>query len=210
MYIIGITGGTGAGKTTALKIIKDMDGLVLDCDAIYHEILANNDQIKSELETRFKGVIKNNGIDRKLLSEKVFNTPDALQDLNKITHKYVDDEVTRRIEDWKGQGGTLAAIDAIALIESGIGKRCDVVVGIVAPIELRISRIIIRDNITREQAEARIKAQKTDEFFKENCDILIEGVYNNPEEFENTCREVFVELIANAQKEPQGDHKAVT
>ena len=185
MYIIGITGGTGSGKTIVLHALEKQGALALDCDKIYHELLLDNEEMKAEISTCFSGALIDDVIDRKRLGELVFNDKSALQKLNEITHKYVVDEVKRRLADWEKQGGAVAAIDAIALFESGANKLCNITVGIIAPVETRIERIIKRDSITREQAEKRINAQKTDSFFIENCDKILE----------NTCK---TDMVRNA------------
>ena len=195
MFSIGITGGSGAGKTSALRSLKALGALVLDCDAIYHDILNNNADMKAELESRFQGVSQNGAIDRKRLGNIVFSDPSALADLNTITHKYIGKEIAQRIKKWERQGGEVVAIDAIALIESGRSKTSDVVVGVIAPRETRISRIMSRDGITREQAEMRINAQKPDSFYIENCDYILKAEYATPGEFEKECRRFFSELL---------------
>jgi len=195
MFTIGITGGTGAGKTSALRALKELGALVLDCDEIYHELIEENNELKLDLETRYCGVLINGHIDRKKLGEIVFSDPGALLDLNRITHKYVSAEIERRITEWEAQGGTVAAVDAIALIESGRAEKCDVVVGVTAPVETRIARIMKRDGITREQAENRVNAQKPESFFKENCDHMLEGKYETTKEFEEECKKFFSKLI---------------
>ena len=195
MFTIGITGGTGSGKTLALRVLRSLGALTLDCDKIYHEILSNNADIKAELEARFNGVLQNGAIDRKRLGEIVFSDPAALKDLNAITHKYIGKEIAQRIAGWESQGGKVVAIDAIALIESGRAERCDVVVGVTAPKEIRISRIMARDKITREQAEMRINAQKPDSFYIDNCDYMLEGVHTTPKEFKDECEVFFSGLI---------------
>jgi dephospho-CoA kinase len=195
MLIIGITGGTGTGKTSALRALKSLGALALDCDVIYHEMLASNADMKSELETRFIGVLVNNMIDRNKLSRIVFNDPTALRDLNEITHKYISAEVDRRTSEWETQGGSIVAIDAIALIESGQGKRCNVIVGVTSPMEARITRIMERDGITREQALMRINAQPTDGFYKANCDHILENRYDASAGFEVECTRFFGEMV---------------
>ena len=199
MFTIGITGGTGAGKTAALRALESLGALALDCDAIYHELLEKNTNLKTELETKFSGVLKDGEIDRKRLGEIVFSDPEALTDLNAITHKYVSREIEQRISNWEAAGGTIVAIDAIALIESGRAKKCDVVVGVIAPKELRITRIMERDGITKNQAELRINAQKPDSFYREHCDHILEGIYAKSKEFETECTQFFTTILGGLQ-----------
>ena len=134
--IIGITGGTGCGKTTLLNLIRENGGLVLDCDAIYHELLKTDTSLLNAIEGRFPGTVAHGELQRKNLGAIVFADPKALLDLNAITHKAVKDEVLRRLEN-KPQ---LAAIDAIALHEGGLAELCDVTVAITAPTEERVKR----------------------------------------------------------------------
>jgi len=195
MFIIGLTGGTGSGKTTALSVLESLGALALDCDAIYHDLLRNNTKLVSELEDRFPGVLKDGMIDRKYLAAIVFSEPSALLDLNKITHKYICEAVEHRLAQWDSLGGKVAVIDAIALIESGLSDLCDVVVGVTAQRVTRLSRIVIRDGITLEQAEMRINAQKPDSFFSENCDYLLENDYTEQKDFEERCVGFFNGLI---------------
>ena len=195
MIIIGITGGTGSGKSTALRTAEGLGALALDCDKIYHELLARSDKLKTELSLRFRGVLSGGDIDRKKLGEIVFSDSSALADLNSITHKYVAEEVDRRIAEWELQGGSIAVIEAIALIESGRSQKCNVVIGVTAPKELKVKRIMDRDGLTREQAERRIDAQRPDSFYTENCDRILDCAYNDVEEFEEICKSFFSQFF---------------
>ena len=195
MFIIGITGGTGAGKTTALNAAGDLGGLALDCDEIYHELLSNNKELKAELIGNFPNILSDGEIDRKKLGKLVFNDPSALLKLNKITHKYVDEDVERLIKTWAADGGKFVAIDAIALLESDIFRKCDVVVGITASEEIRVKRITQRDGIDTSLAQRRINAQKPDSFFIKNCDYILHNSYDIPEIFGAVCKNFFKKLL---------------
>ena len=157
-FIIGITGGSGCGKTTLLNCIAERGGLVLDCDAIYHRLLREDAALLSAIEARFPGVVEDGVLQRKKLGNVVFSDENALSDLNKITHSAILAEVRRQLEN----APKLAAIDAIALFESGLGKLCNTTVAVTAPREDRIARLMARDGISREYAEKRIDAQRTD------------------------------------------------
>ena len=180
--IIGITGGTGCGKTTLLNQIKARGGLLLDCDAIYRELLICNQSLLDAIEARFPGVVEDGVLQRKKLGAIVFGDPAALADLNAITHSAVKAEVIRRLSS----APALAAFDAIALFESGLGELCDVTVAVCAPEEDRVARIMKRDGISRAYALSRVRAQKDEEYFRQNCDHVLvnDGTLG---EFEEKC-----------------------
>ena len=194
MQVIGITGGTGSGKTTALGVLESMGVRVIDCDDVYHELLETNKELISAIEERFNGVCIDGVLDRKKLGSKVFTDPKLLAELSVITHKFVSLEV-ERILDWEEkEGHSAVAIDAIALIESGLSKLCSPIIGIYAPEEIRIKRIMDREGVSREYARLRIRAQKPESWFNENCDLIINND-GSIDEFEKLCRERFVALL---------------
>ena len=167
--ILGITGGTGCGKTTLLNCIAEQGGLILDCDAIYHDLLRTDPALLRAIEARFPGTVENGMLQRKKLGSLVFSDEKALSDLNAITHGTVKAEVLRRLAGKP----KLAAIDAIALFEGGLAELCDVTVAVTAPEEARIQRLVVRDGIDRDYARRRIDAQKSASWFRENCDYFL-------------------------------------
>ena len=169
--IIGITGGTGCGKTTLLNMIRERGGLILDCDAIYHELLRADREMLDAIDARFPGVVENGTLNRKKLGAIVFADEKALLDLNAITHSAVKREVVRRLES----SSALAAIDAIGLFEGGLAELCDATVAVTAPREDRVWRLMARDRISEEYARARIAAQKDESWFREKCGYCLEN-----------------------------------
>ena len=167
--IIGITGGTGCGKTTLLSLIAQQGGLILDCDAIYHELLISDKSMLDAIDNRFPGVIENGTLNRKKLGAIVFSDKTALLDLNRITHTAVKQEVLHRLET----APKLAAIDAIGLFEGGLAELCHVTVAVTAPEEDRIQRLMKRDGISEDYARARIRAQHREDWFRERCDYVL-------------------------------------
>lgn len=172
--IIGITGGTGSGKTTLLNLIRDAGGLILDCDAIYHELLRTDTGMLSAIEEQFPGTVEKGQLNRKKLGAIVFADETALLRLNAITHSAVKKEVLQRLETKPA----LAAIDAIGLFEGGLAEICDVTVAVTAPIEQRVARLMARDGISEDYARSRISAQHTDEWFRQRCDYVLENSGN--------------------------------
>lgn len=169
--ILGITGGTGCGKTTLLNVIAEQGGMILDCDAIYHQLLASDKALLHAIEDRFPGTVENGQLQRKKLGSIVFSDKNALLDLNKITHSAIRAEVLRRLEEKP----ELAAIDAIALFEGDLAELCDVTVAVTAPEDVRVQRLMKRDNISEDYARSRIAAQHTENWFRQRCDWILEN-----------------------------------
>ena len=187
--IIGITGGTGCGKTTLLDVIREQGGIVLDCDAIYHRLLREDPNLLNAIETRFPGTVKNGHLQRKQLGQIVFSDEQALADLNQITHSAVKAEVIRLLNPEPD----LAAIDAIGLFESGLDKLCQLTVAVTASEEARINRLMKRDNIDREYALSRIRAQRSCEEFSRLCDRALSNDCTR-EDFQKKCLAFLSEL----------------
>ena len=187
--ILGITGGTGCGKTTLLKVIAQHGGLILDCDAIYHDLLTRDTRLLSAIEMRFPGVVENGVLQRKKLGAIVFSDENALRDLNTITHGAIKSEIRRRLIRNPG----LAAIDAIALFEGGLAELCDVTVAVTAPEEDRVRRLIKRDGITETYARSRIAAQHNEGWFRERCHHVLENT-GSELQFHDKCLAFLQEL----------------
>ena len=196
MMIVGITGPTGSGKTTALNVIREMGGCVLDLDAVYHGLLKTDAGLLGELDARFPGVIRNGELDRKALGNIVFADKQALSDLNAITGKYILAETDRQLEAAQRQGVPIAAIDAINLLEGDLPERCDVTVAVTAPVEIRVGRLMERDGISEEYARLRISAQQPNEYFEAHCDHTLRNGEGTQEAFAQSCRELFDRLLA--------------
>lgn len=197
MTIIGITGPTGAGKTTALRELEKLGGAIIDCDAVYHELLKSNDTLQNELEQEFGPLKDERGaFDRKKLGGVVFRDPAALERLNNIVWPYIGREVDQQLEQARQQGRSCAAVDGITLIESGLGSRCDTTVAVLAPVEERVRRICLREGISEEYARARVSAQKQEEYFRANCEHILMNDCAGAEEFARRARALF-EWIMN-------------
>ena len=188
--IIGITGGTGCGKTTALQAIEHFGGIIIDCDKVYHNLLKTDKAMLCAIENRFPSTVKDGVLNRKALAAIVFTDEQALNDLNGITHGAVKNKVLEMLEAKPG----LAAIDAIGLFEGGLHTLCDVTVAITAPENVRVQRLMERDHITQQQASLRINAQKSQAYFVQKCDYILENT-GTQADFQEKCLAFFQNLL---------------
>ena len=187
--ILGITGPTGSGKTTLLQLIADLGGTILDCDAIYHRLLATDDGLLAAIAERFPGTVTDHQLDRKKLGAIVFADEQALLDLNTITHSAVKAQVLDLLTDTP----SLAAIDAIGLFEGDLAQLCDVTVAVTAPESLRIQRLMARDGISQDYARSRIAAQHPENWYAQRCDYTLVND-STQEVFTGKCLAFLTEL----------------
>ena len=200
MTVIGITGPTGAGKTTVLNVLSQLGGVVADCDAVYHQLLRTSAAMRHELKDRFgNGIFDENGdLRRKELGAIVFEDKAALADLNAITHRHIVAELEQRITLAADQGRPAIALDAIALLESGAGELCEVTVAVTAPENLRVARIMAREGISEAYARARIAAQKPSEWFEARCTYTLRND-GEREALERRARELFSQILCKEE-----------
>lgn len=172
-FTVGLTGPTGAGKSYVCEIFRQKGFKIIDCDKIAHELTAKNAPILAELANEFgKDVVKNGELDRKLLASRAFDTKEHTKKLNSILHPAI-------AEKCKEEAQGLTVLDASQLFEANMQNDCYKVIGVLADEDVRIKRIIARDNITEQQAKLRMSAQFDNDYFIDNCDYII---YNNGED----------------------------
>lgn len=196
MTIIGITGPTGAGKTTALNELEKLGGAIIDADAVYHDLLTSDHTLRDELEDRFGPLTDGLGhFDRKKLGTIVFADPAAMADLNAIANRYITAEIRGRLEQAERAGRPAAAIDAIRLFESGLAELCSATLAITAPPEVRIRRIMAREGISEDYARSRVAAQQRDEYYVGKCGYTLVNDCAAPEEFAARARALFEKIL---------------
>ena len=169
--IIGLTGGIGSGKSTVARYInsKGIPVYIADDEA---RLLTDSVEVKDKIVATFGDKILNNGIlDRKILSEIVFNNAENLQKLNSIVHPAVREHFMNWLK--LHQNNAYVVKEAAILFESGSYKDCDIIISVEAPQEVRIERVMLRDGTSREAVEARMRNQWSDEMRAEKSDFVI-------------------------------------
>lgn len=173
--VIGITGGSGAGKSTVSGKFEKYGFKIADADKIAHRVMEPGTSCLGEVVAYFgDGFLNQDGsLNRKKLGGVVFSDHKKLDALNKITHKYITDEVKKIISENEN-----TIVDAAVLFESGINTFCDATVYAHCPEEVRIKRIMLRDGISEEYAKKRIKSQAEEGRYRELCNytIVCDGV----------------------------------
>ena len=184
MSVIGLTGGSGAGKGEVSQCFMSHGIKCLDTDKVSREVCESGKPCLLELVDYFgDGILLPDGkLDRKGLAALVFGEEDEEKRqikhaaLNRITHRHIIDAINAWLSERERAGDTLAVVDAPQLFESGFDRHCDYTIGVIADEDVRIRRIIARDRISNDVAEKRIRSQKSNQFFIDTCDFT---VYNN-------------------------------
>jgi len=194
MKIIGITGGSGVGKTAVLSILGGLGAYTVDADAVYHKLLKENKEMLAEIRDAFPCAFYNGEFYIRTLGKVVFKDQAALKTLSRITHKYVLAEIRDMLEKAKLKNYPVTAVDAAALFESGFDKACDHTIGVIAGRDTRISRIMARDGISAEYASLRVMAQQPDSFYGERCDFVIEN-NGDQELLSRTAADIYQKIL---------------
>ena len=177
--VLGITGGTGSGKSTVSSIIKhNIKSVVIDADKIGHRVIKKGQKAYFEIIAQFgKDILDDKqNIDRKKLGSIVFSSRQELDKLDNITLRYIKEEIIYLIEFFKKRDFKIIVLDAPLLIETKLNKLCDLVWLVESPKEQKIERLIKRTGMPREEIEKRINIQNQFEMRKQYADIVIENM----------------------------------
>ena len=198
MVVIGLTGGSGSGKSTIANLMRQRGINVIDADQIGRVVVEKGRPALVEIIEEFgEGVLQSDGtLDRKKLASIVFTDREQLKKLNKITHKYITAIVKEELAACKAD---ISVIDAAVLKESGILDMCDYVIAVTADRELRIERIIARDGITREAALNRISSQEPDAKYIQYADLVID--HSGDEALDVLLEDILDEIGGSKQSE---------
>ena len=181
--IIGVTGSSGAGKSTLCQFLEDKYNVtIINADKIARKLTKKGTNYVIDIIKIFgTDIVNEEGeLKRKKLAEIIYTDSKKREQLNNCTFKYITKEIQKKLN--KINNNTVAIIDAPLLFESELNKICDKVIGVISKREIQIDRIVARDNIDYEQAEKRLAAQQTNEFYIQHCDDIIEN--NNLFDFE--------------------------
>jgi len=173
MLKIGLTGGIGSGKTTVSQIFKILGVPVFDADTAAKEAMENNPALKEKLIATFgAAVFVEHKLNRKYLADIVFNDVHQLDILNALVHPIT----IAAAADWFATQNSPYVIKEAALIfEAGAGADLDFVIGVFAPIPLRIKRVMDRDHVLKEEVIARMNRQIDDQIKMKLCDFVIQN-----------------------------------
>lgn len=174
--IIGLTGQSGAGKSTVSEVFKASGAVVINADSLAHTAL-RTDKCKENLRAAFGGDIfdESGEVVRKKLARVAFSSKENTEKLNKATHPVITELAKREFDYYEEAGEEAVVFDAPTLFESGLDKFCTTVISVIADKDLRAKRIMARDNLSLEEASQRLNAQYDDEFYTDKSQFVIEN-----------------------------------
>ncbi len=172
--LIGLTGMSGAGKSTVAALLEKKGFRIIDCDALVHSLYEDIRYIRLVGDAFGEEYIHEGSVDRKKLGALVFSDPRSLKKLNETVSPFIMRAVTERIEEVKA-GDASAVLDAPLLFEYGLEKYCDCVVGVTVDLETAVKRLSVRDRRGEEELRARLRSQHDASFFKAHCDYVLEN-----------------------------------
>jgi dephospho-CoA kinase len=175
VYVIGLTGGIGTGKSTVSSILRRQGAFVVDADALAHAVLAPGTPAVDEVARAFPGVVRDGVVDRARLAELVFEDPASREVLNAIVHPRVRHLMREALEEAVLAGHEVAVLDVPLLIEGGLHNQVDEVWVVYADEAEQVRRIMERNHVDRETAYRRIRAQMPIDEKVKFADVVIDN-----------------------------------
>jgi len=174
--VIGLTGPTGAGKSTVAAAFEKAGCIIIDADVIARQAVTNADCIASLKAEYGNDIIsEDGGLNRRLLAQRAFSNPQSAARLNEITHPIIINQIIQQIAVYQQSGAKVIVLDAALLFESGADSLCTATVAVTAPVEVRLGRIMNRDSISLELAKARIGAQQENFYYHKRAQYFFDG-----------------------------------
>ena len=172
--IIGITGNSGTGKSEISKLLAEkIDAKIINADEVVKELSEKGNEYYEKIVKLFgSSILNNNKLNKPQMAKIIYNNKEKREKLNKLTYKYVVEEIKKRAKNSEYKN---LIIDAPLLFESGLKKICNITIGVIANIDNKIQRICKRDNIDEETALARLKIQQEDRFYIQKSDYIIKN-----------------------------------
>lgn len=200
MIVVGLTGQSGAGKTTVCDTFEKSGFAVINADIVAREVMSKGSKCLEETVNVFGDILFGDGsLDRKKLAGIVFSDTDKLRIYENIIFPYIISSIKEKIDIFKKEMYNYILLDAPTLFESKADNLCDIIVSVIADREIRIERILKRDSITLDEAESRLNSQKNDDFYIEKSDYVIRNngslseLENNTINVVNSIKEQFDE-----------------
>ncbi|MBP3854562.1 MAG: dephospho-CoA kinase [Ruminiclostridium sp.] len=197
IFIAGLTGMSGAGKTTACRVFAECGFRVIDCDITARRVVQAGKPALAAIAERFSAdvLLPDGSLDRRKLGGAVFSDRDALDALNRIIYPFITFDIIREAAD---SGAGIILLDAPTLFESGADRLCDTIVCVTAEREFCAERIMKRDGLTREQAEARLSSQHDAGFYtsRSRYSAVNSGTLA---EFESALRDIAGNVLRDAE-----------
>ena len=191
--LVALTGKTGAGKSTISEYLSHKGAYIIDGDVVAREVLCIDKTLINELCNAFGDILNEDGsLNRKKLAAVAFSSPENTDKLNSIMHPSIN-RVIKEKTDSAFENYNVVVVDAAAIIESGFADECDYIVVVYAPFNVRMERIISRDNLSEEDALVRLNGQKEDAFYFNKADYVINNYepYDLMEELKTLEKELF-------------------
>lgn len=191
MTVVGITGTSGSGKSTVAGIIQqNYNAQIIDADQIAKELTQQDTEYLRKITKTFgEEILENGKLNRKKLADIIFSDKKQKEKIDKLTQKYVVDEIKKQVKESKNK---LVLLDVPLLFETKLNEICDITIGVITDKKQKIERICKRDNIEEKQALARLSNQKDDKFFSNNCDYIVKNC--KEEELKEEIRKILPKL----------------
>ena len=177
--VIGVTGTIASGKSTACRYLEEHYGMRrIDADQVGHEVTQSSEVVRELTKAFGKAILDNAGkLDRRSLGRIVFQDPDSLSRLNEITHPVICQQIAEEVQRFRKDPGEVPCLllEAIELLRTPLVDLFDEVWVVWAEDEIRVRRVMQRQNLTREEAEDRVRGQWSQDSYMAAADVLIDG-----------------------------------